>query len=77
MAAQFGFVLIGIATGEASHLAVLDIDRQHNGAEWWLANRPACRRRSPIGPALVVCISGSGIRSACGAARRVLRPAST
>jgi hypothetical protein len=36
---EFGFVLVGIATGEVSNLAVLDIDRQHNGFEWWQANR--------------------------------------
>ncbi|MDR3521374.1 MAG: bifunctional DNA primase/polymerase [Acidocella sp.] len=39
MAVQFGFVLVGIATGEASGIAVLDIDRQHNGLEWWQENR--------------------------------------
>ncbi|HUN01159.1 MAG TPA: bifunctional DNA primase/polymerase [Halothiobacillus sp.] len=46
MAVQFGFVLVGIATGEASGIAVLDIDRQHNGLEWWQDNRhrlPATR----------------------------------
>ncbi len=46
MHAQFSFALIGIRTGEASNLAVLDIDRQHNGLEWWQANRhrlPATR----------------------------------
>ncbi|HQT63436.1 MAG: hypothetical protein B7Z75_10825 [Acidocella sp. 20-57-95] len=36
---QYGFALIGIATGERSNLAVLDIDRQHNGLNWWQANR--------------------------------------
>jgi hypothetical protein len=39
MAVQFGFVLIGIRTGEASDLAVLDIDRQNNGGSWWADNR--------------------------------------
>jgi hypothetical protein len=46
MHVQFAFVLVGIATGEASNLAVLDIDRQHNGQEWWQGNRhrlPATR----------------------------------
>ncbi len=46
MHVQFAFVLVGIATGEASNLAVLDLDRQHNGQEWWQANRhrlPATR----------------------------------
>jgi hypothetical protein len=46
MHVEFGFVLVGIATGEASNLAVLDVDRQHNGQAWWLANRsrlPATR----------------------------------
>lgn len=46
MHVQFGFVLVGIRTGEASNLAVLDIDRQHNGQAWWQANRhrlPATR----------------------------------
>ena len=40
MHAQFGFVLIGVATGEASNLAVVDIDRQHNGEELWQAICP-------------------------------------
>lgn len=39
MHAQFGFVLVGIATGETSGVAVLDIDRQHDGLTWWEANR--------------------------------------
>ena len=39
MAAQFGFVLVGVATGEASKLAVLDVDRQHGGLNWYDANR--------------------------------------
>ncbi|MDE2318951.1 MAG: bifunctional DNA primase/polymerase [Rhodospirillales bacterium] len=39
MHVQFGFVLVGIAAGEASNLAVLDIDRQHDGKKWWTANR--------------------------------------
>jgi hypothetical protein len=39
MHVEFGFVLVGVATGEASNLAVLDIDRQHNGFTWWQANR--------------------------------------
>jgi hypothetical protein len=46
MAVQFGFVLIGIRTGEASDLAVLDIDRQNDGGSWWADNRhrlPATR----------------------------------
>ena len=36
---QFGGSLVGVATGEASNVAVLDIDRQHGGLEWWGANR--------------------------------------
>lgn len=36
---QFAFVLVGVATGEPSGLAVLDIDRQHDGEVWWEANR--------------------------------------
>ncbi len=46
MHVQFGFVLVGIRTGEASNIAVLDIDRQHDGAGWWQENRdrlPATR----------------------------------
>jgi hypothetical protein len=46
MHVQFGFVLIGIRTGEASNLAVLDIDRQNDGGKWWADNRhrlPATR----------------------------------
>lgn len=39
MAVQFGFVLVGIATGEASGIAVLDIDRQHDGGAWWRENK--------------------------------------
>jgi hypothetical protein len=39
MAAEYGFVLVGIRTGETSNLAVLDIDKQHNGLEWYEANR--------------------------------------
>jgi hypothetical protein len=31
--------LIGVATGEASGIAVLDIDHQHGGAAWWEAHR--------------------------------------
>ena len=37
MAGQFGFVLVGIRTGETSNLAVLDIDRA--GEPWWHENR--------------------------------------
>ncbi len=43
---RFGFILVGIATGIESNLAVLDIDRQHNGSVWWQENRhrlPATR----------------------------------
>lgn len=36
---QFGGLLVGIRTGQASNLAVLDIDRQHDGGTWWQANR--------------------------------------
>ena len=39
MWAQYGGPLVGIRTGEASNLAVLDIDRQHDGQPWWQANR--------------------------------------
>lgn len=39
MAAEYGFVLVGIRTGETSNLAVLDIDKQHNGLEWYEANK--------------------------------------
>ena len=39
MWAQFGGLLVGIRCGEESDLALLDIDRQHNGLEWWEANR--------------------------------------
>ncbi len=43
---QYGFVLVGIRTGAEGNLAVLDVDRQHNGLEWWEANKrrlPATR----------------------------------
>lgn len=46
MWAQFGGSLVGVRTGEASNLAVFDIDKQHNGQEWWQENRhrlPATR----------------------------------
>lgn len=46
MAGQYGFVLVGVATGEASDAAVLDLDRQHGAAAWWMENRhrlPATR----------------------------------
>lgn len=46
MHVQFGFVLIGIRTGEASDLSLLDVDKQHNGLEWLEAYRhrlPATR----------------------------------
>jgi hypothetical protein len=46
MAGQYGFVLVGVATGEASNAAVLDLDRQHGAAAWWTENRhrlPATR----------------------------------
>lgn len=41
MAVQYGFVLIGVATGEVSSAAVLDLDRQHGAGVWWQENR--CR----------------------------------
>lgn len=34
MHVQYGFVLVGIRTGAESNLAVLDVDRQHNGMIW-------------------------------------------
>lgn len=34
-----GATLVAIATGTPSGIAVLDIDKQHNGATWWRANR--------------------------------------
>jgi len=43
---RYGGLLIGIRTGEASNLSVLDIDRQNNGQKWWTENRhrlPATR----------------------------------
>jgi hypothetical protein len=36
---QYGFVLIGVATGEASNASVLDLDRQHGAGTWWQENR--------------------------------------
>lgn len=39
MAIQFGFVTIGVATGETSDAAVLDIDRKSGGLDWYEANR--------------------------------------
>lgn len=46
MHGEYGFVLIGIATGKASGLAVLDIDVKGGGTKWWQASRhrlPATR----------------------------------
>lgn len=43
---DYGFVLIGIATGERSGIAALDIDNKPGGLEWFAANRdklPATR----------------------------------
>jgi len=34
-----GATLVAMATGTPSGIAVLDIDRQHNGATWWQAHR--------------------------------------
>ncbi len=34
-----GAALVAIATGAPSGISVLDIDRQHDGATWWSANR--------------------------------------
>jgi len=39
MAAQFGFVAVGVATGETSGVSVLDIDRKNGGLDWWKVNR--------------------------------------
>lgn len=36
---HYGFVLIGIATGEPSSRAVLDIDIKDEARAWWAANR--------------------------------------
>lgn len=46
MHAEYGFVLVAIATGEKSNVAALDLDHQHGAAEWWQDNRhrlPATR----------------------------------
>lgn len=39
MHVQFGFVLIGVATGERSGVAVLDIDAKPGALDWWQTNR--------------------------------------
>ncbi|MBB5374324.1 bifunctional DNA primase/polymerase [Acidocella aromatica] len=71
MHVQFGFVLVGIRTGETSNLAVLDIDRQHNGLEWWRDNRhrlPATRaHRTRSGGLHLYFIHKPGLR--CSTAR--------
>lgn len=36
---QFGFVLVGVATGEPSGISVLDIDRKDVAHAWWAENR--------------------------------------
>lgn len=43
---QFGFVLVGVATGERSGISALDIDKKPDALDWWQANRsrlPATR----------------------------------
>ncbi|EGO96804.1 bifunctional DNA primase/polymerase [Acidiphilium sp. PM] len=43
---DYGFVLIGIATGERSGISALDVDNKPGGLEWFAANRhklPATR----------------------------------
>ena len=43
---DFGFVLVGVATGERSGIAALDIDNKPGGLDWFEANRdklPATR----------------------------------
>lgn len=36
---QYGFVLVGVATGERSGLSVLDIDNKPGALDWWSAHR--------------------------------------
>lgn len=67
---QFGGLLVGIRTGEASNLAALDIDRQHNGAAWWQANRhriPATRaHRTRSGGLHLLFKHKHGLRNSAG-----------
>ena len=71
MHVQFGFVLVGIRTGETSDVAVLDVDRQHSGEEWWRANRhrlPATRaHRTRSGGLHLFFLHSPGLR--CSTAR--------
>lgn len=39
MHVQFGFVLVGVATGERSGVSALDIDNKPGALDWWTANR--------------------------------------
>lgn len=59
--------LVAIATGEASGLAVLDIDRQHDGGRWWTSTRdklPVTRtHRTRSGGLHLVFRHRAGLRS--------------
>ena len=61
--------LIGVPTGSVSGVAVLDVDRDKGGGEWWAANRRACRRQGFIERGRGVCIACFVIALASGVAR--------
>jgi hypothetical protein len=60
-------VLVGVASGPASGLAILDIDGRNGGREWWIANKdrlPRTRRhRTRSGGLHVLFRHKSGIRN--------------
>jgi hypothetical protein len=67
-------VLIGMPTGPASGVVVIDIDVRHNGDEWLEANRfrlPATRTHGTMsgGFHLVFNDSGHGIRNSAGVSK--------
>lgn len=67
---QFGFVLIGIATGEPSGVAVLDIYRKRPAHSWWAENRvelpPTRTHRTRGGGLHLWFIHEPGLRSSVG-----------
>lgn len=67
---EFGFVLVGVATGEPSRLSVLDIDCKAPAHEWWVENRvklPPTRTHRTRGGGLHLWFAHEpGLRSSVG-----------
>lgn len=67
---QYGGPLVGISTGAASNLAVLDIDKKPGGLEWWQTNRhnlPIARaHRSRSGGLHLYFLDKPGLRCSAG-----------